>query len=417
MKVRAGIPSVEEVEVEASRNLTVRDLTNLICKKLGIEPEYSRLLAEGRTLNPKLKVGQLNLSETKLIVDYVWARHLILWGKEGQRRLREANVLMVGAGAIGNEVAKNLAMLGVGRLTFVDFDVVELSNTSRMVFFDRRSIGQSKAKAIARAIIEKYPHTEVTAYHSKLEDIPLTAYLKADVIVCGLDNVLSRIYLSTIGTRHLIPIVDGGILGHQARVQTYVPSQSPCLACVLPRGQYGQLAGLKNPCDAPIEDAKIPSLPTTTSLVSAVQTQEVLKLIIGYSIFREKGTWPQETGEPMSGVWIADLRFGRYAAMPLKKSEKCMVCGTEGVGRETVKRVEVPIRGLGDSTTALRKSILKLLPKKHEDLQISKIGDHRVPEMVDSRKISRSGIGVGDFLQVTFKSGPEKYEDLIVKLV
>jgi len=342
---------------------------------------------------------------------------LILWGKEGQRRLREANVLLVGAGAIGNEVAKNLAMLGIGRLTFVDFDVVELSNTSRMIFFDKRSIGQSKARAIASAIMKKYPYTEVTAYHSKLEDIPLSAYLKADVIVCGLDNVLSRIYLSTIGTRHLIPIVDGGILGYQARVQTYIPSQSPCLACVLPRGQYGQLIGLKNPCDPPIEDAKIPSLPTTTSLVSAIQTQEVLKLIIGYPIFREKNTWPKETGEPISGVWIADLRFGRYATVPLKRSEKCMVCGMEGVGRETVKQVEVPIRELGDSTTALRKSVLKFLPEKYEDLHITKIGDHLVPETVDGRKISRSRIGVGDFLQVTFKSGPEKYEDLIVKLV
>jgi len=417
MKIRASIPSVEEVEVEASRSLTVKDLTNLVCKKLGIEPEYSRLLAEGRPLNPKLKIGQLDLSEAKLIVDYVWARHLILWGKDGQRRLREANILMIGAGAIGNEVAKNLAMLGVGRLTFVDFDVVELSNTSRMIFFDRGNVGKSKAEAIAHAIMKKYPHTKVTAYHSKLEDIPLSAYLEADAIVCGLDNVLSRVYLSTIGTRYLIPIVDGGILGYQARVQTYIPSHSPCLACVLPRGQYGQLAGLKNPCDAPIEDAKIPSLPTTTSLVSAVQTQEVLKLIVGYPIFRQKGTWPQETGEPISGVWIADLRFGKYATMPLNRSEKCMVCGAEGVGRENVKRVEVPIRKLGDSTAALKKAILKLLPKEYGDLQISKIGTEQDSRVIDATKMSRSGIRVGDFLQVTFKSGPERYEDLIVKLV
>jgi len=417
MKVRASIPSVEDVEVDASEKLTVEDLKRIICRKLGIEPEFSRLLLGDRSLDARSKLCQLDLSKRKVVVDYLWARHLILWGKEGQKRLRETNVLIAGAGAIGNEVAKNLAMLGLRRLTIVDSDFVELSNISRMIFFDRRSVGQSKAKAIARSIMMKYPHIEVVAYHSKLENIPLSAYLKSDVIVCGLDNVLSRIYLSTVAARHLIPIVDGGILGYQARVQTYVPPHSPCLACVLPRGQYGQLTGLKNPCDPPIEEAKIPSLPTTTSLVSAIQTQEALKLIIGYAPFRRNGAWPQETGEPMSGVWIADLRFGKYASMPLNKNEKCFVCGKEGVGRETIQRIEIPLRELEDSITTLKRAILKHLPERSEDVEISRIDAKEKASIAEGLKISRSGIGVGDFLQVTFKSRPEKYEDLIVRLV
>jgi len=417
MKVTASIPSVEDVEVNASPNSTVEDLKNLICRKLGIESQFSRLLLNGRSLSPELKLSQLDLSGVKLVVDYVWARHLILWGKEGQRRLREANVLMVGAGAIGNELAKNLAMLGLGRLTVVDFDLIELSNTSRMIFFDRRNVGQSKVKVLAKAVMAKYPHTEVVAYESKLESIPLNAYLEADVIVCGLDNMASRIYLSAVAAKHLVPIVDAGILGYQARIQTYVPPKSPCLACVLPKGQYGQLAGLKNPCDPSIEEAKVASLATTASFVSSVQAQEVLKLIIGYPTFLGKGVWPLETGEPISGVWIVDLRFGKFAIMPLRKNERCVVCGKDGMSRDVVRRVSMSLSEMKDSTTTLKEAIVRLLPGKYEDLQISKIGGEQSTALVEGRKISRSGIRVGDFLQVTFKREPDEYRDMIVKLV
>jgi molybdopterin/thiamine biosynthesis adenylyltransferase len=324
---------------------------------------------------------------------------------------------MVGAGAVGNEVAKNLAMLGLGRLTIVDFDVIELSNTSRMIFFDRRNVGQSKVRVLAKAVMTKYPLTKVVTYESRLEDIPLTAYLEADAIVCGLDNMASRIYLSAIAAKHLVPIVDAGILGYQARIQTYVPPKSPCLACVLPKGQYGQLAGLKNPCDPPIEEGKVASLPTTTSLVSSIQAQEVLKLIIGYPTFCNKGVWPQETGEPLSGVWIADLRFGKFATMPLTKNEKCVVCGKDGMGKDVVRRVDVSLSEMKDSTTTLRKSIVGLLPEKYEDLQISEIGKERSTALVEGKRISRSGIRIGGFLQVTFKCEPDKYQDMIVRLV
>ncbi len=84
MNVTASIPSVEDVEVNVSPNLTVEDLKNLICRKLGIESQFSRLLLNGQSISPQLKLNRLDLSGVKLVVDYVWARHLILWGKEAK---------------------------------------------------------------------------------------------------------------------------------------------------------------------------------------------------------------------------------------------------------------------------------------------------------------------------------------------
>jgi molybdopterin/thiamine biosynthesis adenylyltransferase len=415
MRIRAVLPSVKEFEVNVPDSMTVEDLKAVISKKLGIEPKFTRLILGNRSLDPRLKLKRLNRPE-KIIVDHLWARHMILWGGEGQRRIREANVLLVGAGAIGNEVAKNLAMLGIGRIGIVDSDIIELSNTSRMVFFDRNSVGRPKADALADAIKRKYPHTCTDAYQSKLENIPLATYLNADVIACGLDNALSRIFLSTVGSKYGIPIVDGGMLGYQARVQTYVPSKSPCLACIFPRAQYGQITSLKNPCDPSVEEAKIPSLPTTTSLVSAVQTHELLKLIVGYDKFLKDGTWPQETGAPTSGVWIADLRYGKHLTMPLERNEKCVVCGKDGVGRESVRRVEIPLGTFRRSRSFLRKEILKFIPQRAEDLEISRIKMERSKTRVERKGLPRR-VRQGDFLQVTFKSTSDTYGEMIVRLV
>jgi len=416
MRITASIPSVEEIVVNVSPNTTVENLKNFVCRKLHIEPELSRLLIRGQNVSPKLRISELDLSE-KVVVDYLWARHLILWGREGQRRIRDATVLVAGAGAIGNEVAKNLAMLGIGRLAIVDFDIVELSNTSRMVFFDMKTVGQSKARSLARSIAKKYPHTSVVAYDSKLENLPLSVYLGTDIIVCGLDNVISRIFLSRICSRYRIPIVDGGMQGYRARVQTYVPSSSPCLACVYTPSQYAQLTGLRNPCDPSIQESKTPSLPTTTSLVSAIQTNEVLKMIVGYPIFSQTGAWPRETGQPMRGIWIADLNLGQCVTMPLDRNERCVVCGKEGVSREFVRRTKVPIRDLGRSTRSIRRAILRFLPKKTEDVRISRINSQREQRITEKTRMGHNKIKTGEFLQVTFMSDPGTYEELIVKVV
>ncbi len=357
MKVKVSIPSVTDIELRVLSTATIDLIRKKACRQLGIEADLTSILHDGKLLDGNRKVKALRLGHKPLILDYLWARHLILWGQEGQKRLRNANVLIAGAGAIGNEVAKNLAMLGVRRLLIIDNDVVELSNTSRMIFFDRRDQGLNKALALAQNITNKFPYVEAMAWTGSLENLPLDHLLTTDVIVCGLDNVLSRIYLSQVSRKYSIPMVDGGIVGYQGRVQVYAPPEMPCPLCAFPSGEYGRIAGLRNPCDGPAEETKIPSLPTTISLVSSIQCQEVTKLVMGYSRFLQERAWPKETGEPLKGVLMIDLRHNRYSLMELKRNTNCIVCGKNGVAHTQVPRLEIPVERLNNSTTRLHEIV------------------------------------------------------------
>ena len=417
MKIRAHIPSVEELEVYVPKDLKIKNLKQTICRRFEIEPEFTRLLIDGKMLDERKKLSQFDARSKKIEVDYLWARHLILWGKRGQAKIRNSTILIAGAGAIGNEVAKNLAMLGVMRLIIVDYDVVELSNVSRMIFFDQSDAGKAKAKVLAQKLHRKFPRTEIIAYDCALEEIPVGTFLESDVIICGLDNVVSRIFLTSISRKYSIPMVDGGIAGYQARVQVYAPPDAPCPICPLPSSQYGQLIGLRNPCDAPVEEAKTPSLPTSISFVSSIQTQEALKLILGYKDFMENKMWPQYVGEPLKGILIADLKYNRYSNLDLRRNETCIVCGKEGVGKDLVQKIEIPFKSLRNSTSRLWKLVSRQLDEDARELQLFKITLGEAVKIEYGRRLDVYRMGTDDVVQAIFKKKPDEYKEAIVRFV
>ena len=417
MKIKAHIPSVEELEVYVPKDLKIRNLKETICRRLEIEPEFTRLLIDGKILDERKKLSQFDARSKKIEVDYLWARHLILWGKRGQAKIRNSTVLIGGAGALGNEVAKNLAMLGVIRLIIVDYDVVELSNVSRMIFFDQSDAGKSKAKVLAQKLHRKFPRTEIVAHDCALEKIPLGTFLQSDVIICGLDNVVSRIFLTSISRKYSIPMVDGGIVGYQARVQVYAPPDAPCPICPLPSSQYAQLIGLRNPCDAPVEEAKTPSLPTSISFVSSIQTQEALKLILGYKDFMESKTWPQYVGEPLKGVLIADLKYNRYSNLDLRRNETCIVCGKEGVGKDLVLKMEIPFKSLRNSASRLWKLVSRQLDGDVQELRLFKITLGEAVKIDCGRRLDVYRMGMDDVVQAIFKKKPDEYKEAIVRFL
>jgi len=413
LKVTARIPSVTEVEVEVTPKTTVAKLRRRLCSKLGLEEELTRLLLDGKPLKEDWPVSKLKLESKKLEIDYFWSRQMILWGKEGQARLREAAVLIAGAGAIGNEAVKNLAMLGVRRFTIVDYDTVEVSNLSRMLFFDKADSGRLKSDVLAKKLHHKYPHLEITAVQGRLERLPLNVFLKSDIIVSGLDNFASRAFLSSISRRYLIPLVDGGIAGYQCRVQSYVPPDDPCPICPIAISQYGRLVGLRNPCDAPIEEGKIPSLSTTISLVASIQTQEVAKIIIGYKDFLKTGKWPETTGRPIEGIWLADLKYNKYSVLKLAKNKNCMVCGEYGESRDTVKRIEIPLGEM--ALPESRNRFLRDLFPDSEELLLFKLQHGGIVKMDDGSP-GKDSLKKGDYILVTLKRKGGEYSEAIARL-
>jgi len=396
MRVRASLPSYKQIEVELPPSKTVRDLRKLICKKLDIEPELTKLLFRGKRLSEGTRISKLGES-AEVVVDYLWARHLILWGSEGQRRIRSATILLAGAGAIGNEVAKNLAMLGVGRLLIVDRDNVELSNVSRMIFFESSDLGKNKAEVLARNLHRKYPYVETVAFRGELEKMPLKFYLDSELVVCGLDNAVSRIYLTQICRKYSIPMVDGGITGLNARVHVYIPPDDACPICIFPPNQYSQIVGLRNPCDAPLEEGAIPSFATSISLVSSILAQEATKLLLGWKAYREKKKWPENSGQPLRTVLFIDLKNNRFSPMDLKRGEKCFVCGKDGTAKDLAMRMDLPLAR--KTSRELKNKIRDLIHEEQEPMMLfAETTDGE--ENMDGKSRSKVRLERGDYIRV-----------------
>jgi molybdopterin/thiamine biosynthesis adenylyltransferase len=359
MRIRASIPAYKQIELDLNPHRSIKDFKQIACKKLGIEPELTKLLLDGKQLVETSTVARLKAAKGPVILDYLWARQLLVWGAEGRGKIRKATVLLAGAGAIGNEAAKNLAMLGVGRILIVDRDRVEMSNVSRMIFFQPNDVGKNKAEVLAKNIHRKYPFVATTAYRGDLENVPLKLYLDSEVVLCGLDNVVSRIFLTQTCRKYTIPLIDAGIIGLNGRVHTYITPNDPCPICMFPSNQYSEIVGLRNPCDAPLEQETVPSFATSISLVSSILAQEAIKVILGSEEYKASKKWPEKTGQPLRSILFVDLKNNRYTPMDLKRNERCLVCGKDGTARESVSRSDLPIGTLHSSRAVVEAAIRK----------------------------------------------------------
>lgn len=414
MRVKASIPSVQEVDVEIQENASVSHLKQALCRKLGIDPQFTNLTLNGRRLMDDALIK--DFKGKRVEVDYLWARQLILWGAQGQSRLRRARILIAGAGALGNEVAKNLAMLGVGKLTILDYDKVELSNTSRMIFFGPEDVGRPKALVLRERLSRKFPYLNVEAYEGSLEKAPVRFLLEADLIISALDNLVSRMHLTSMARKYGIPLVDGGVTGYQARMQVFIPPRSPCPICTVPPQDYAQLADLRNPCDAPADETKIPSLPTTISMVASLETHEAVKVLLGYQDFLKKGFWPSDPGQPMQGILIADLKFNRFNIMEVKRNPQCIVCGVNGIAKDTVERMELPFKELKNSTSVLESKVRAMLKAKRSVTMIKDDGEKKL-KIEKGKQLGEYGIGEDNVIEIVYETRPNEFREAVVEIV
>ena len=412
MRIKASLPGYRQIEKQVNSRMTFGDLKDELCADLDIEAGLTRLLVNGEVIPERARVSKLKGVHDPIIIDYIWARHLIQWGVEGQRRIRAATILLAGAGAIGNEVSKNLAMLGLGRLSIVDRDIVELSNVSRMIFFQNSDLGRNKAEALAENIHEKYPFVETSAYRGDLESIPLKLILDSDVIVSGLDNLVSRIYLSQISRKYSIPLIDGGIMGTTARVQSYVTADDACPICIFPSSQYSNIVGLRNPCDAPILQETVPSFSTSISLVSSIIAHEVIKIILGLEEFRKNKTWPAKNGEPLKPILFMDLKNNRYTLMPLKRNQACLMCGKDGTTKSSVKRYDLLFREIKRGSNLVN-SVRRTIDAIGEVTLFSETETGE--QKIDNKRKSR--LHKGDYIKVLVEDNRGDMNESICKLV
>lgn len=210
-----------------------------------------------------------------------------------QKRLRAARVVVVGAGALGNEVIKNLSLLGVGHLAIVDMDRIEASNLSRSVLFRAADEGRLKAEAAAEAARQLYPEIDARPLVGNvLGDVGLGWFRWADVVVGALDNREARVFVNSVCAQVGRPWIDGGIEVLHGIVRGFAPPQTACYECTMGAADWEQL-NRRRSCSLlarrAVAEGGAPTTPTTASVIGAIQAQEVVKRLHGLECLAGSG--------------------------------------------------------------------------------------------------------------------------------
>jgi len=200
-----------------------------------------------------------------------------------QDKLRNAKVMVVGAGAIGNEVLKNLALLGVGTIVIVDMDDIEHSNLTRSILFREKDEGTNKAVAAAKAIMEINPDITATAINGNvIYDVGLGIFKEMDVVIGGLDNREARLMINRYCYLTGTPFIDGAIEVVHGNVKVFMPPETACYECTLNEMDFKLLAHRKS-CALlnreEMELGKVPTTPTISSMIAGLEVQEFIKII------------------------------------------------------------------------------------------------------------------------------------------
>jgi molybdopterin/thiamine biosynthesis adenylyltransferase len=208
---------------------------------------------------------------------------LIPWWK--QELLKDARVLVLGAGALGNEIVKNLALLGVGHIRIVDFDHVENSNLSRSVLFTQGDEGKLKCEVAAAAAKRIYPEIDAAGLEKDIIfDLGWGWYLDADVVLTGLDGREARLAANRACAFVKKPFIDGAIEGIDGVARTFKAWEGPCYECTMSEKDW-ELIHHRRSCNLLSRDqmmgGHVPTTSTVGSVIAGLQVQQALKVLHG----------------------------------------------------------------------------------------------------------------------------------------
>jgi sulfur-carrier protein adenylyltransferase/sulfurtransferase len=240
-----------------------------------------------------------------------YSRHLLVpeIGLEGQTKLLDAKVLLLGAGGLGSPTALYLAAAGVGTLGVVDDDDVDLSNLQRQVIHTTDRIGTPKVDSAEQSITAINPDVEVVKYKTRLDASNIMEIIEGyDVIVDGVDNFPTRYLLNDATVRLGIPVVSASILGFDGQLSVFKPHDGPCYRCLYPVPPPAELAPS---CGA---NGVLGVLPGTMGLLQAT---EVVKLITG-------------AGEPLVGRLLLYEALGAtFTELKVRRDPECPICSKD----------------------------------------------------------------------------------------
>ena len=200
---------------------------------------------------------------------------------------------MIGAGALGNEIVKNLALLGVGHVFVADRDRIEHSNLSRSILFRESDCGRPKAVVAAERAAEVYPSIKVQPFLGNIvHDLGFGIYRWADVILGGLDNREARVAINQASARAGKVWIDGAIERLDGVARVFDPATGPCYECTMGENDWKMLEARRS-CAllsrGEMEQGKVPTTPTTASIIAGIQVQEAVKYLHGLETISGQG--------------------------------------------------------------------------------------------------------------------------------
>ncbi len=354
-----------------------------------------------------------------------------------QDRLAKATIAIIGVGATGCEVSKNLALMGVGRLILVDNDVIELSNLSRQMLFTDEDLGKPKAPVAAEKLKKMNPWIKVDAYFEDVRKLDETLFDDVDIIVSCLDNWPVRRWINSLAVELNKPLVDVAMEGFYANLQIVIPGETACLEChgedLIPKEvqlaectlrrrrpedlvkdleesgvkiskkvaetlfkhniktiydlkymQEDVLMKLEEKVRNMVKDIreklrpKIPALQSIAALISGVASTEIIKILHGGNL-----------GELISGLLMYDGLAGRFTVIELERNPECFVCG-DHVRQESIEFAVKP----GEKVIDLKKRIAERFSIPDPEIL------YGVWRLTDEQEIAELGISDGDVIYV-----------------
>ena len=212
-----------------------------------------------------------------------YARQTLIHGWN-QSALSAASLLVIGAGALGNETLKNLALLGVGHVLILDFDTIETSNLSRTVLFRDADVGLPKARVAAERVRKINPEMRVEALCGNVfYDIGLGFFRHADLVIGCLDNIAARSHVGVCCSLAGTPYLDGGMWGLGGEVRWFLPGETACFECTLTEEDRRQ-ASERRSCTGLRRDDPERTIPTTintAAIIGGLLSQEAARLLCG----------------------------------------------------------------------------------------------------------------------------------------
>lgn len=210
--------------------------------------------------------------------DIRYRRQLIMdrFGEDGQKKLGNAKVLVIGAGGLGSPIISYLSAAGVGKLGIVDHDVIEESNLQRQIIHKTSLLNYPKVKSAERFVNELNPAVETEVFQMKLDkEKAQQLFINYDVIVDAVDNLETRKIINAVCSENAIPFVHGSISNFEGLVTTITPDASHCYNCIFPKSDF-------------VHKGEIGVIGAIPGIIGSIQVLEVIKLIVGLPVLKDE---------------------------------------------------------------------------------------------------------------------------------